>query len=84
MEVRELVLNGIVYIVSANPEKAIKHNFYRAFSEDIDLRILCLTIFGRAMRRGAKTELEPLDPSKPKHRLADVSFKWLSVNTTNK
>jgi hypothetical protein len=76
-EVRDLCVNGMVYIMSANMERAVKHAYSRAFADDVETRLVFMAVCARALKKGPKIEVSrPLELNAPKHRLADVSTKY--------
>jgi hypothetical protein len=73
-EVRDLCVNGIVYIMSANMERSVKHFYSRAFSDHSETRLVFLAVCARALRKGPKIEnTSQSELNASKHRLADVS-----------
>ncbi|EJD36584.1 hypothetical protein AURDEDRAFT_117057 [Auricularia subglabra TFB-10046 SS5] len=63
--IRELVVNGVVNMLQANPDAGTKHCLQLGFADDIRLRILFCQVFSRALASGRKLETNAAPPAPP-------------------
>ena len=77
-EIRDLVIEGLSRLISANTETGIKHSLALAYDDDIGKRAIFTHVFARVMGQGAKFETQENSAmSGAKSQLCEVC----SINT---
>ena len=57
-EIRELVVEALSRLISANPESGVKHSLSMAYDPDPRQRLIFSYVFARVMGQGAKFEAQ--------------------------
>jgi hypothetical protein len=72
-EIRELVVEALSRLISANPESGVKHSLSMAYDPDPRQRLIFSYVFARVMGQGAKFEAqEPPVNFSGRSRLCEV------------
>ncbi|PSR92202.1 hypothetical protein PHLCEN_2v4732 [Hermanssonia centrifuga] len=61
-DIRELIINGLASLISANPEYGIKHCLPMTFDADPALRVVFAHVFARVVSKGLKFDPQEAQP----------------------
>jgi hypothetical protein len=79
-ELRELVITGLSYLVSANTESGFKHCSPLAYSDDNRKRIIFAHVFARVLGQGTKFETVERSESLSRHNRLNELVKQPDVS----
>lgn len=81
-EIRELVVEALSRLISANPESGVKHSLSMAYDPDPRQRLIFSYVFARVMGQGAKFEAQETPVSfSGRSRLCEVRLNIDRKNT---
>ena len=79
-DLRELIINGLASLISANPEYGVKHCLPMTFDADPAMRVVFAHAFARVVSKGLKFEAPDVQLPVNKHsKLCEVSMSSLST-----